>query len=102
MKKILFAVAYFSSNLISAEFYQYDNGWCYKGAELDRVKSILEIVKDNITLDDTRSIAEAKFRDIFNDQYGESTERSETAFAWTQACFKRTTDLREGINREIG
>lgn len=102
MKKLIFLIVYFSSELISSEFYQYDNGWCYRGKELTRIRDVLMIVRDNIELQDTRSIAEAKFRDIFNEQYGESTERSNTAFAWTQACFKRTTNLREGIAREIG
>lgn len=102
MRKLLFLITYFSSELISSEFYQGDNGWYYKGEELTRIKNVLMIVRDNIELQDTRSIAEAKFRDIFNDQYGESTEQSNTAFAWTQACFKRTTNLRDGINREIG
>ncbi len=101
-RALLLSAISLSYQLMAAEFYQYEHGWCYRGEELNKVKAVLTIVKDRITTQDIRSQAEFLFKTIFDEEYGESTEQSKTSFAWTQACFKRTKYLKQGIQREIG
>lgn len=107
MKKIYFLLTLFVFNIKALDrgtFYKHNNGWVYTGSEMSRIVRTLSSVKEKISAISTRTQVESTFRDVFLQAYDapDEEEYRNTAFAWTQACLKRTKNPVAGIEREIG
>lgn len=101
---LLFLIFFCLSAMEGGNFYRHDNGWVYTGSEMSRIIDTLSAVKEKISTKSTRTQVENAFREVFEQRYANPEEQvyKETAFAWTQACLKRTKNPVAGIEREIG